>query len=46
MDNKTSSLLSKYLDQIKDIERMGDHLKNILDGIITKEYCKYDEFNH
>ena len=31
MDNKTSTLLSKYLDQIKDIERIGDHCTNILE---------------
>ena len=35
-----------YVEILANIERMGDHLTNILDSIITKEYCKYDEFNH
>ena len=35
-----------YVEILSNIERMGDHLTNILDSIITKEYCKYDEFNH
>ena len=35
-----------YVEILSNIERMGDHLKNILDGIMTEEYCKYDEFNH
>ncbi len=35
-----------YVEILSNVERMGDHLKNILDGIMTDEYCKYDEFNH
>ena len=35
-----------YVEILSNIERMGDHLKNILDSIIIKEYSKYDEFNH
>ena len=35
-----------YVEILSNIERMGDHLTNILDGIINKDYCKYDEFNH
>lgn len=35
-----------YVEILSNIERMGDHLKNILDRIISDEYCKYDEFNH
>lgn len=35
-----------YVEILSNIERMGDHLKNISDGISTDEYCKYDEYNH
>lgn len=35
-----------YVEILSNIERMGDHLMNILESIITKEYCKYDEYNH
>ena len=35
-----------YVEILSNIERMGDHLTNILEGIVTQEYCKYDEFNH
>lgn len=35
-----------YVEILSNIERMGDHLKNISDGILTKEYCQYDEYNH
>ena len=31
LDDKTSNQLSKYLDQIKDLERIGDHCKNLVD---------------
>ena len=31
VDKKNSALLSKYLDQIKDLERLGDHCKNLLE---------------
>lgn len=30
-DNKTSKALSNYLDDIKDIERVGDHCTNIIE---------------
>lgn len=35
-----------YVEILSNIERMGDHLENICEGILTNEYCKYDEFNH
>ncbi len=35
-----------YVEILSNIERMGDHLKNIVDGIISDEYCAYNEFNH
>ena len=35
-----------YVEILSNIERMGDHLKNILDSIINKEYCKDDEYYH
>ena len=35
-----------YVEILSNIERMGDHLFNILDSIMIKEYSKYDEFNH
>ena len=31
LDDKTSTLLSKYMDQIKDFERIGDHCKNLVE---------------
>lgn len=31
INDKNSKLLSKYLDQIKDLERLGDHAKNLLE---------------
>ena len=42
MSNKNSKLLSKYLDQIKDLERLGDHCKNLLE--FFKE--RYDKDYH
>ncbi len=35
-----------YVEILSNIERMGDHLENICEGILTDEYCKYDEYNH
>ena len=35
-----------YVEILSNVERMGDHLKNILDSIAEKEYAKYDEYNH
>ncbi|MDE5714753.1 MAG: Na/Pi cotransporter family protein [Anaeroplasmataceae bacterium] len=35
-----------YVEILSNIERMGDHLKNISDSISADEYCKFDEFNH
>lgn len=35
-----------YVEILSNIERMGDHLKNISDNILTDEYCKYDEYDH
>ena len=35
-----------YVEILSNIERIGDHLNNILDSIAVKEYSKYDEFNH
>ncbi|MGM9970144.1 MAG: Na/Pi cotransporter family protein [Anaeroplasma sp.] len=35
-----------YVEILANIERMGDHLKNVLDGIIDDEYCSYNEYNH
>lgn len=35
-----------YVEILSNIERMGDHLKNISDSIVADEYCKFDEFNH
>lgn len=35
-----------YVEILSNIERMGDHLENICEGILTEEYCQYDEFNH
>lgn len=31
IDNNSSNILSKYLDTIKDLERIGDHLSNIVE---------------
>ena len=31
VDKKESNLLSKYLDTVKDLERIGDHLTNIIE---------------
>ena len=31
IDKETSSYLSKYLDQIKDLERVGDHCTNLME---------------
>lgn len=42
MDEKTSMLLSKYLDQIKDFERIGDHCNNIINFFKVR----YDEDMH
>ncbi len=35
-----------YVEILSNIERMGDHLKNIADGILTNEYCEFNEFDH
>lgn len=35
-----------YVEILSNMERMGDHLENICEGILVDEYCKYDEFNH
>ena len=35
-----------YVEILSNVERMGDHLKNILDSIIIKDISKYDEYNH
>ena len=35
-----------YVEILSNLERIGDHLKNILDSIVTVEYCKNDEFHH
>lgn len=35
-----------YVEILANIERMGDHFKNICDRIAQDEYCKYDEFAH
>lgn len=35
-----------YVEVLANIERIGDHLKNISDSILNGEYCQYDEFNH
>ncbi len=35
-----------YVEILSNIERMGDHLENICESILTDEYCKFDEFNH
>ncbi len=37
IDAKSSTLISKYLDQIKDFERIGDHCKNLL-GFFKERY--------
>ena len=37
IDAKSSNKLSKYLDQIKDFERIGDHCKNLL-GFFKERY--------
>lgn len=37
LDAKQSNKLSKYLDQIKDLERLGDHCKNLL-GFFKERY--------
>ena len=39
LDSKQSNKLSKYLDQIKDLERIGDHCKNLL-GFFKERYEK------
>ena len=39
LDSKQSNKLSKYLDQIKDFERIGDHCKNLL-GFFKERYEK------
>lgn len=35
-----------YVEILSNIERMGDHLENVCESILTEEYCQYDEFNH
>lgn len=35
-----------YVEILSNVERMGDHLKNVLDSIAEKEFAKYDEYNH
>ena len=37
IDTKSSNRLSKYLDQIKDFERIGDHCKNLF-GFFKERY--------
>ena len=37
IDTKSSNLISKYLDQIKDFERIGDHCTNLL-GFFKERY--------
>ena len=37
IDVKASNTISKYLDQIKDFERLGDHCKNLL-GFFKERY--------
>lgn len=39
LDSKQSNKLSKYLDQIKDFERIGDHCKNLI-GFFKERYEK------
>lgn len=35
-----------YIETLSNVERMGDHLTNILEGIKDKEYCMNAEFDH
>ena len=35
-----------FVEILSNLERMGDHLTNVLEEISTVEYCKYDEFHH
>lgn len=35
-----------YVEILSNLERMGDHLYNILESITSVEYCKNDEFHH
>lgn len=35
-----------YIEILSNLERMGDHLTNVLESIASKEYCKNDEFHH
>ena len=37
IDEKASNTISRYLDQIKDFERLGDHCKNLL-GFFKERY--------
>ena len=37
IDEKSSNTISRYLDQIKDFERLGDHCKNLL-GFFKERY--------
>ena len=44
LDAKTSNLVSKYLDKIKDFERIGDHCINLL-GFYKERYEKNYELS-
>ena len=35
-----------YVEILSNLERMGDHLQNVLESIASAEYCKDDEFHH
>lgn len=35
-----------YVEVLSNIERIGDHLKNISDSVLSDEYCKFNEYNH
>ncbi|MCR4898946.1 MAG: Na/Pi cotransporter family protein [Acholeplasmatales bacterium] len=37
LDSKSSTLLSKYLDLIKDLERVGDHCTNLIEFFEERE---------
>lgn len=40
VDKKESNLLSKYLDTVKDMERIGDHLTNIMEFFEVRHEAK------
>lgn len=35
-----------YVEVLVNIERIGDHLKNISDYLLNADYCQNSEFNH